>query len=60
MAMMEIDSKSTLVRPMKNRTDNEMQISYPILLNRIKENIITPQYHILDIECLESMKTLIQ
>ena len=58
--MVEADTNTTLVNPPKNRTDTNMQRGYIILLNRIKATGITTQYHILDNECSESMKTLIQ
>ena len=60
MVMVEIDSNAILVKPMKNRTDEEMKRAYQHLLLRLKRAGIKPKKHVLDNEVSESMKDMIR
>ena len=60
MVMVEINWNATHVTALNNRTDAEIQRAYLIILNRINQTGITPQCLILDNDCSENMKTLIQ
>jgi hypothetical protein len=60
MVMVEIDSNSILVKPMKSRKDAEMIRAYDALLLRLKRAGIKPKKHALDNEVSENMKTHIR
>ena len=51
MFVVKIYSNTTLVTPMKNRMDSEMQRGYLIFLNRIKQTVIALSCHILYNKC---------
>jgi hypothetical protein len=56
MVMVEIDSNTILVEPMKNRKDEKMIRAYNALLLRLKWASIVPKKHVLDNEVSENMK----
>jgi hypothetical protein len=56
MVMVEIDSNSILVEPMKNRKDDKMMRAYNALLLQLKQAGIVPKKHILDNEVSENIK----
>ena len=60
MVMVKVDTNTTLVNPLKNRTGTKMQRGYITFLNKIRVTFITKKFHILDNKCSKSMKTLIQ
>ena len=59
MVMVEIDSNSILVEPIKNRTDAELTRAYCAMILRLNHAGIIPQKHILDNEVSNAMKTII-
>ena len=59
MVLIEMESNSTLVAAMRNRTSGEMVEAYQILVDRLKAGGITPTMHILDNECSEEYKQAI-
>ena len=60
MVMVEIDSNSTLVDPLKNRTYAELTRAYRDMMLRLKCADIAPQNHILNNEVTTEMKTIIR
>jgi hypothetical protein len=56
MVLVEIDSNTILVEPMKSRKDAEMIQAYNALLLRLKRAGIIPKKHVLDIKVSENMK----
>ncbi len=56
MVMVEINSNTTLVEPMKSRKDEEMIRTYNALLLRLKRAGIIPKKHVLDNKVSENMK----
>ncbi len=60
MGMVEIDSNTILVEPMKSRKDEEMIRAYNTLLLQLKQAGIVPKKHILDNEVSENMKNHIR
>ncbi len=56
MVMVEIDSNTILVEPMKSRKDEEMIRAYNALLLRLRRAGIVPKKHILDNKVSENMK----
>ncbi|KAL7478365.1 hypothetical protein ACHAW6_004131 [Cyclotella cf. meneghiniana] len=48
MVMVDIDSNTILVEPMKSRSDKEMIIAYGVPVNRLQQANIHPKKHILD------------
>ena len=59
MLMVEIDSNSILVEPIKNRTDAEPTRAYRAVMIRLKHAGIVSQKHILDNEVSTAMNTII-
>ena len=60
MVMLEIDSNAILVEPMKSRKDEEMQRAYLALIGRLKRAGVHIKKHVLDNECSQAMKDLIE
>ncbi len=60
MVMLEIDSNAILVEPMKSRKDEEMQRAYLALIGRLKRAGVQIKKHVLDNECSQAMKDLIE
>jgi hypothetical protein len=60
MVMVEIDSNTILVEPMKSRKDEEMIRAYNALLLRLKRAGIVPKKHVLDNKVSENMKNHIR
>ena len=58
--MFKVDSKAVLVELINNRTSDELERTYLVLLNRIKVVVIIPKKHSLDNECSDNMKKLIR
>jgi hypothetical protein len=56
MVMVEIDSNTILVEPMKSHKDEEMIQAYNALLLRLKRTGIVPKKHVLDNEVSKNMK----
>ncbi len=56
MVMVEINSNTILVEPMKSRKDEEMIRAYNALLLRLKQAGIVPKKHVLDNKVSENMK----
>ena len=59
MVVLHDDSNYAFVEPMKNKTDEEMQRAYTVIIKRIKHAKLTVTKHILDNECSAAMKELI-
>ena len=59
MVMVDIDSNTILVDPIKNRTNTELTRAYHAMIHRLKRAGIVPQKHILENEVSTSMKTII-
>jgi len=59
MIMVHIDSNNTLVEPMKNKSDAEMQRAYQVLINRCRHAGFVIHKHILDNEASQAFKRLI-
>eukprot|EP00804_Cyclotella_cryptica_P018466 CCRYP_004311-RB/>CCRYP_004311-RB protein AED:0.26 eAED:0.22 QI:0/-1/0/1/-1/1/1/0/535 len=57
--MVDIDSSTILVEPIKNRTDTELTRAYSSLIVRLHRSGIFPRKHVLDNEISNAMKTLI-
>jgi hypothetical protein len=55
MVMVEIDSNTILVEPMKNHKDAEMIQAYKALLLQLKQAGIVPKKYFLDNEVSENM-----
>ena len=60
MVMVKIDSNAIIVETMKTKSDKEMQRAYLALLAKLKRAKIVSLKHILDNECLTSMKDSIR
>ena len=60
MVMLEIDSNVIIVEPMTSRRDAEMQRAYLVLIGRLKRAGVQIKKHVLDNECSQSMKELIE
>jgi hypothetical protein len=60
MVMVEIDSNTILVEPMKSHKDEEMIRAYKALLLRLKHSGIVPKKHVLDNKVSENMKNHIR
>ena len=60
MLMVEIDSNSILVDPIKNRTDAELTRPYRAMMLLLKHAGIISQEHILDNEVSNAMKNIIR
>jgi hypothetical protein len=56
MVMVEINSNTILVEPMKNRKDAKMIQAYNALLLQLKRAGIIPKRHVLDNEVSDNMK----
>ncbi len=56
MVMVEIDSNSILVKPMKNRKDAKMIRAYNALILQLKWAGIVSKKHVLNNEVSENMK----
>ncbi len=56
MLLVEIDSNTILVEPIKSRKDQEMIRAYNALLLQLKRAGIIPKTHVLDNKVLENMK----
>jgi hypothetical protein len=56
MVMVEIDSNTILVEPMKSRKDEAMIHAYKALLLQLKQAGIVPKKHVLDNKVSENMK----
>ena len=59
MVMVEIDSNSILVEPLKSRNDEDLTRAYWTMMMILKQAGIVPSKHILYNEVSESMKTII-
>ncbi len=59
MVLTKIDSNAILIKPMKNRTANEMIRAYQVLIDQLNSAGIFPKLHILDNECSAEMKATI-
>ena len=59
MVMVDIDSSTILVKPIKNRTDPELTHAYSSLIAGLHRSGIFPRKHVLDNEISNAMKTLI-
>eukprot|EP00804_Cyclotella_cryptica_P006123 CCRYP_010735-RA/>CCRYP_010735-RA protein AED:0.28 eAED:0.28 QI:0/0/0/1/1/1/2/0/432 len=59
MIMVEIDSSTILVEPIKNRKDAKLTRAYTTLMTRLHRAGIQPRKHILDNEISQAMKDLI-
>ena len=60
MVMVEVDSNTILVKPLKSRKDAELICGYKSLLLRLQQAGIVPQKHVLDNEISKAMKDHIQ
>ncbi|KAL7476897.1 hypothetical protein ACHAW6_002726 [Cyclotella cf. meneghiniana] len=60
MVMVEINSSTILVKPIKNCTDTELTHAYSTLILRLRWAGVTPCKHILENEISTAMKDLIQ
>jgi hypothetical protein len=60
MVIVEIDSNTILVKPMKNRKDTEMIWAYNALLLQLKRAGIVPKKHVLNNEISKNMKNHIR
>eukprot|EP00985_Skeletonema_marinoi_P033265 scaffold40873_cov788-Skeletonema_marinoi.AAC.1 len=60
MVMLEIDSNVILVEAMKSKKDAEMQRAYLALIGRLKRAGVEIKKHVLDNECSQAMKDLIE
>ena len=56
MVLIELDSNSILVEPMRDRTSGEMIQAYQVLVDRLKSKGFKPNMHILDNECSAEFK----
>ena len=59
MVMVEIDSNSILVEPLKIRNDEDLTRAYWTMMMILKQAGIVPSKHILYNEVSDSMKTII-
>ena len=59
MVMVEIDSNSILVEPLKSRNDEDLTRAYWTMMMILKQAGIVPSKHILYNEVSESMKKII-
>ena len=57
--MVEINSITILVEPMKSRKDGKMKRAYEYLLLRLKRAGVQPKKHVLNNEVLKLMKNMI-
>ena len=48
MVLVEIDSNTILVAPMKSRHDNEMKRAYQSMITQLQQAGIVPTKHVLD------------
>ena len=60
MVMVEIDSNTILVEPLKSRKDSELKRAYHFLVMRLKCAGIVPRKHVLDNEVSDAMKEVIR
>ena len=60
MVMVEIDSNTILIEPIKNRKDDELTRVYREMMLRLRQAGMIPRKHILDNEVSEDLKTTIQ
>ncbi|KAL7475243.1 hypothetical protein ACHAW6_003008, partial [Cyclotella cf. meneghiniana] len=60
MVMVEIDSSTLLVEPIKNRTDAKLTPAYSTLMLHLKRAGVTPRKHVLDNEISTAMNDLIK
>ena len=60
MVMMEIDSNTILIEPIKNRKDGELTQKYRAMILRLRHTGMIPRKHILENEVSEALKTIIQ
>ena len=58
--MVDIDSNTILVEPMKSRKDAEMIRVYKLLLMQLKQAGIIPKKYVLDNEVSNAMKNIIR
>ena len=59
MVLLDLDSNNILSEPMRNRTEGEMMRLYQKLIDRLKEKGIQSKLHLLDNECSEEFKEVI-
>ena len=60
MVMVEIDSNTILVEPLKSRKDEELTRDYHVLMMRLKIAGIVPRKHVLDNEVSSAMTDVIR
>ena len=60
MVLFDLNSKTILSKPMRNRTAGKMMISYQKLIDRLKENGIQQKLHLLDNECSEEFQEVMK
>ena len=60
MVMVHVDSSAVLAEPMKRQTAAKMMQAYLALLERLPRAGFVPKKYILDIECSEELKEVIQ
>ncbi|KAL7474040.1 hypothetical protein ACHAW6_000042, partial [Cyclotella cf. meneghiniana] len=60
MVIVEINSSTILIEPIKNRTDAELTHAYSMLMLCLRRAGVTPHKHVLDNEIATAMKELIQ
>ncbi len=60
MVLVEVDSDTILVEPMKNRTAGKMVRAYQVLIDHLNSAGIFPKLHILDNKCSADMKEIIK
>ena len=58
--MCHVDSDAAISEPMKNRTAKEMIRAYLVLVEQLHRAGFAPKKHILDNECSEELKEVIQ
>ena len=60
MVVVELDSDTILVEPMKNRTSKEMIQAYQVLVDRLKTSGVYPKHHMLHNESSQDFKYVIK
>ena len=60
MVLVELDSDTIMVTPMKNRTSKEMIRAYQVLVDRLRAYGVQPKHHMLDNECSQDFKDAIK
>ena len=60
MVLVEIDSNSTHLKPMKNCSTGDLIRAYQAIIDRLNAAVIYPKHHILDNKILEKFKEAIR